>query len=205
MEHDVFISFALKDEDTAKKIYWHLKHNGIDCFWCNDLPGGAKYGQELGKAIICSKIFLVLLSSSADASDSVYQETMIAHNNKINKIPARLENISPVNLAYAVAGNLYFDLFTKPLEQRLPELVADIRKQLPSVRVETTVEPMPQITDGKWHDTDYQQLSQWVKDHVSMLTSGRTLTGRTFLYRLNRNTGKYQRKLKIPKGHGNKN
>jgi hypothetical protein len=199
MEHDVFISFAFKDEDTAKKIYWHLKKNGINCFWCNDLPGGAKYGQELGKAIIGSEIFLLLLSSSADASDSVYQEVMIAHNNKIKKIPARLENISPVNLAYAVAGNLYFDLFTKPLEQRLPELIADIKKQLPYIPIKLPSKPIPQIKDDKWHDTDYGQLSQWVKDRINVLTSGKTLTGRTFLYRLNRNTGKYQRKLRISK------
>jgi len=205
MGHDVFISFAFKDEAAANKIYSYLKNNGIDCFWCNDLPGGAKYGQELGRAIIGSKVFLLLLSPAADASDSVYQEVMIAHNSKIKKIPVRLENTSPVNLAYAVAGNLYFDLFTKPHEQRLPELVADINKQLEE-SIPPPDRPMPPpITDDRWHDVNYKDLSQWVKTRISVLTSGKTLTGRTFIYRLNRNTGKYQRRLKNPKRIGNAN
>jgi len=211
MGHDVFISFAFKDQRAASEIYDYLKSQGIDCFWCNDLPGGSKYGQELGKAIIASKIFLLLLSSEADASDSVYQEVMIAHNNKINKIPVRLENISPVNLAYAVAGNLYFDLFTKPFKQRLSELVVDIERQLggppplqpPPPRVpapKSKPKPPEIIRDPYWHDINYKALPDWVKqkDKISILNSGRTLIGGTFIYRLNRNIRKFQRKLKNP-------
>jgi TIR domain len=219
MVHDVFISFAFKDQTVASEIYDYLKSQGIDCFWCNDLPGGSKYGQELGKAIIASKAFLLLLSSESEASDSVYQEVMIAHNNKIKTIPVRLENISTVNLAYAVAGNLYFDLFTKPLKQRLPELVVDIKTQLgkhpPPPRPPTpTPKPPPKsrpqpgsqpkfpekIRDSYWHYISYDELPGWVKekDKISTLNSGRTLIGRTFIYRLNLNIQKFERKLKNP-------
>jgi hypothetical protein len=209
MGHDVFISFAFKDQRAASEIYDYLKSQGIDCFWCNDLPGGSKYGQELGKEIIASKAFLLLLSSEADSSDSVYQEVMIAHNNKIKTIPARLENISPINLAYAVAGNLYFDLFTKPLKQRLPELVVDIRTQLgeppptprPPTRATQTKPLLPEIiSDPYWHYISYEALPNWVKvkDKISILNSGQTLVGRTFIYRLNRNIRKFERKLKNP-------
>jgi len=211
MEHDVFISFAFKDQTVASEIYDYLRSQGIDCFWCNDLPGGSKYGQELGKAIIASKAFLLLLSSESEASDSVYQEVMIAHNNKIKTIPVRLENISTVNLAYAVAGNLYFDLFTKPLKQRLPELVVDIKTQLgkqpsppppPKSRPQPRSQPkLPEkIRDSYWHYVSYDALPDWVKekDKIRILNSGRTLIGRTFIYRLNRNIRKFERKLKNP-------
>lgn len=211
MGHDVFISFAFKDQTAAREIYDYLKSQGIDCFWCNDLPGGSKYGQELGKAIIASKAFLLLFSSEADASDSVYQEVMIAHNNKIKTIPVRLENISPVNLAYAVAGNLYFGLFTKPLKQRLPELVVDIKTQLgeprppppkPQPKPQPRSQPKPPeiIRDPYWHYISYETLPDWVKekDKINILNSGRTLIGKTFIYRLNRNIRKFERKLKNP-------
>jgi len=205
MRNDVFISFAFKDEEVATKIHDYLKNNGVNCFWCKDIPGGGEYGKIIGKSITESEVFVLLLSSAADASDSVYGEVMIAHNAKITKMPVRLENITPQNLLYAIAGNLYFDLFNQPFEQALKSLLMDIKKHLeepvptgsiPLATKNTGLALADVIEDGKWHEIEYKDLSQWVKDRMPILTSGKTLVGKTFIYRLNKNTGKYQRKLK---------
>ena len=203
MSHEVFISFAFKDEEVAGKIHSHLQDRGIDCFWCNDLPGGAKYVTELGRAIRESKALLLVFSSAADSSDSVINEVTIAHNNRIPRIPLRLENVLPVNLEYVLANSLFFDVFPKPLEYYLPQLVADIRKLLeikqgdePAKR--TKVSP-DRIEDRNWHDTDKKDFSQWLSDRIKELDSGRTVVGKTFIYRRNKYTGKYQKKLKHQK------
>jgi hypothetical protein len=207
MENDVFISFAFKDEEIAQKIHDYLMNNGVNCFWCKDIPAGGDFGRILGKAILDSKIFLLLLSAASDAEsrDSVYQEAMIAHNAKIKKIPVRLEDIMPQNLLYVIAGNLYFDLFNQPLEQALKLLLIDIKKQLseqvptesvPSVAKSTNVDSADVIKDDKWHDVELKDLSQWVKDRIKILTDGKVLRGKTFIYRLNKATGQYQKKLK---------
>lgn len=193
MSHDVFISFASKDEEVAGKIHSHLQDRGIDCFWCNDLPGGAKYVTELGRAIRESKALLLVFSSAADSSDSVINEVTIAHNNRIPRIPLRLENVLPVNLEYVLANSLFFDVFPKPLEYYLPQLVADIRKLL---EIKQGDEP---IEDRNWHDIDKKDFSQWLSDRIKELDSGRTVVGKTFIYRRNKYTGKYERKLKPQK------
>ena len=126
--HDVFISFAFADKDAAAKIHACLKNNGISPFWCDELTAGQDYPQLLGKAIRDSKSFLLLVSDSADNSDSVRKETTIAHNNKKPIIPVRIEDILPKNLEYLIANSLFFDAFPQPLEQYLPRLTGDIKK-----------------------------------------------------------------------------
>lgn len=209
MSHDIFISFAFRDEEVAKKIYSYLQDRGISCFWCKDLPGGAKYVTEIGRGIRESKALLLVFSSAADSSDSVINEVTIAHNNKIPRIPLRLENVLPVNLEFVLANSLFFDVFPKPLEYYLPQLVADIRKLLQIEQVDEPIEKSKVSTeesegiltdlwieDSKWHDIDRKDLSQWVLSNIKKLDSGKTIVGKTLIYRRNKFTGRYQRKLK---------
>jgi len=126
--HDVFISFAFEDKESAAKIYASLKGSGICPFWCEDLTAGGDYPQLLGEAIRNSKSFLVVLSDSSDNSASVRKETTIAHNNNKTIIPVRIKNILPKNLEYLIANSLFYDAFPQPLEQHLPRLTSDIKK-----------------------------------------------------------------------------
>ncbi len=126
--HDVFISFALEDKESAAKIYAHLKDSDVCPFWCEDITAGGDYPQLLGEAIRNSKSFLLVLSDSSDNSATVRKETTIAHNNKKIIIPVRIKNILPKNLEYLIANSLFFDAFPQPLEQHLPRLTSDIKK-----------------------------------------------------------------------------
>jgi hypothetical protein len=143
-----------------------------------------------------------VFSSAADSSDSVINEVTIAHNNRIPRIPLRLENVLPVNLEYVLANSLFFDVFPKPLEYYLPKLVADIRKLLEIKQGDEPLEqtlPDLRIEDSRWHEIDKKDLSQWVLSRIKELDSGRTVVARTFIYRRNKFTGKYERKLKPQK------
>ena len=126
--HDVFISFAFEDRESAAKIYAHLKASGICPFWCEEITAGGDYPRLLGEAIRNSKSFLLVLSDSSDNSASVAKETTIAHNNKKPIIPVRIKNILPKNLEYLIANSLFYDAFPQPLEQHLPRLTSDIKK-----------------------------------------------------------------------------
>ena len=130
--HDVFISFAFPDKQAAAKIYTYLKSNGINPFWCEDLAAGQDYPKLLGEAIRDSKSFLLVVSDSADNSDSVRNETTIAHNNKKPIIPVRIDDKLPKNLEYLTASSLFFHAFPQPLEQYLPKLTSDIKKIIES-------------------------------------------------------------------------
>jgi hypothetical protein len=90
--------------------------------------------------------------------------------------------------------------------------VADIRKLLESKQGD---EPLEQtkvstgksdrtphdlwIEDSNWYNIDKKDFSQWLSDRIKELDSGRTVVGKTFFYRRNKYTGKYQKKLKTKK------
>jgi len=61
------------------------------------------------------------------------------------------------------------------------------------VELQTRIRLM--IKDHKWHDIDYDNLRDWVKRRKDTLAAGEELKGKTFRYKLNHNTGRYQIRL----------
>jgi len=53
-----------------------------------------------------------------------------------------------------------------------------------------------EIKDHKWHDVAYDDLKAWVKNRKDYLDAGNELGGKTFRYRLNKSTHKYQFRLR---------
>ncbi len=208
MSHDVFISFAFKDQKAAECIRDYLEKNGINCFMCTDLPSGVDFDVQLGEAIRKSKVLLLVFSAHADESESVRAEMNIAKTNKITRVPVRIEDRMPNKLAYLIGTALFFDAFPPPLENHLPRLCKDIHAILNQLKtpprglhhlpqpVISPTAPLPKLLPGKWYEVDYDDLNDWVKERIKVLESGKQLVGRTFIYRKNRYTGKYERKLK---------
>jgi len=61
------------------------------------------------------------------------------------------------------------------------------------VELQTTIRFL--VKDHKWHDIEYDNLKGWVKKRKDRLDAAEELKGKTFRYRLNRSTGKYQVRL----------
>ena len=206
MSHDVFISFAFKDRKIADCIRAYLEENGVKCFMCTDMPGGVDFDVQLGEAIRQSRLFLLVFSTHADESESVRAEMNIAKTHKITRIPVRIEDRMPNKLAYLIGAALFFDAFPPPLEKYLPKLAEDINTLLNQSKTPEAssqpkpgtgaVAPSPKLLPDRWYEIDYKDLNAWVKDRIKVLNSGKQLAGRTFIYRKNRYTGKYERKLK---------
>lgn len=130
MSHDVFISFAFKDQEAANSIRTYLEKNNLKCFMCTDLPGGTDFAIKLGEAISQSQLLLLVFSTSADDSESVRSEVNIAKMHNKTRIPVRIEDRMPNKLAYLIGTALFFDAFPAPVETHLPRLVLDIRRHL---------------------------------------------------------------------------
>lgn len=207
--HDIFISHSVKDGEISHRIYTYLEAKGIKCFMdARDLVPGKPYPGQLANAIRGSHAVVLVFSSSSDVSEPVQNEVGLARNNKIPIIPVRIENVFPQELALFITTSQWLDAFPPPIEKHLPKLVNAIKACLgPTGKGEEATpsrsEPQPQprttsiITDQDWHDIEYNDLTNWVKGKVKLLDSGKTISGKTFYYRRNRYTGKYQRKLKM--------
>jgi curved DNA-binding protein CbpA len=53
-----------------------------------------------------------------------------------------------------------------------------------------------EVKDYKWHDIDFENLKAWVKKRKDFLDTGQELPGKTFSYRLNKISHKYQFRLR---------
>lgn len=207
MPHNVFVSHSFKDQEISDCIYTYLESKGIKCFMdTRDLVPGKPYPVQLSNALRESRAVVLVFSSSSDSSEPVQNEIGLARNNKIPIIPVRIENVLPHELALFITTSQWLDGFPPPIERHLPKLVKAIKAHLETKQKEEAV-PIGtssqsqqdkfnnMITDQDWHDIEYKALTSWVKGKIKLLDAGKVIRGKTFLYRRNRNSSKYQRRL----------
>lgn len=91
--HDVFISYSTQDQFDADLVKRILESNEIICWMApGSIPPGSNYAREIPNAIRNAKIFLLLLSRAAQASNWVPIELTCAINDQKVIIPFMLEN-----------------------------------------------------------------------------------------------------------------
>jgi parallel beta-helix repeat protein len=117
----VFISYSRKDLGFVEHLAADLQSAGLKVWY--DLSGlevGARWGQEISRAIRKSRYFLVLLSPNSSESEWVEKEYIYANNFRLNIVPVLYKPcILPL-----WAGNLhYIELNEDNYQARLPALL----------------------------------------------------------------------------------
>ncbi|MCD6568231.1 MAG: toll/interleukin-1 receptor domain-containing protein [Dehalococcoidia bacterium] len=211
MSHDIFISYAKKDAGIAREVHEYLEQNGIECFIDAELIPGVGYHTQLAKALKESRLLVLIFSHNADVAEGVGQEVAMARTKSIPIIPFRTEDIMPEELAFFLSTPQWLDGFPPPIAKHLPVLLSAVGYHLAGEQAgvgkpqfaedQTNGEAIGSsktqvVKDHEWHDVDYKDLSGWVKERIRDFNAGKQLKGRTFVYRKNRFTDKYQRKLK---------
>jgi len=216
MNHDVFISHSTKykDQEAANRIYDYLNGKGIGCFMdTRNLIPGVPYPDQLTRAIEESRVVVLLFSSNSNASSAVRNEITMA-TTSCNKpiIAVRIEDTLPSGgLKLLLASPQWADAFPPPLEKHLPKIIEAIRYHLQIEHLEPSVTPREFSEDISsaprskfelvlknhyWHDISFGNLPNWVKRQKRKLDEGKDVVGRTFRYRFNRRTRKYQIRLR---------
>ena len=210
MSYDVFISHSSEDHTTVYEVASFLKEKGITCFTDDDnLPPGSIFSEVIATAIKESSVFLLIFSSNSDPSPDVRREVELAlKNSKLPIIPFRLENLQPDKLRYQLAGISWMDGFPPPLQKQLPQLLDTIRHYLLADNTAPPLNPPlnpeqspPSGTEqpakpGVWYPVDFNKVNDWVRANINICNSGKYLRGKTWIYRKNPDTGKFERKLK---------
>jgi hypothetical protein len=156
MAHDVFISYSTKDKSAADAACAALEAEGIRCWIApRDILPGQEYPAAIVKAISETRVFVLLLSGSANASPQISREVERAVNRGAPVIPVRLEDVKPTaSLEYLINTPQWLDAFTPPLEPHLAYLTRVVRTLLgegdapastvvPSDRAPAASEPPP--------------------------------------------------------------
>ena len=90
---DVFISYKAEEIEEASWVKSVLESNGITCWMAPScIPGGSSYAVEIPQAIRQAKVFVLILSSKAQASQWVSREVDLAINEGKVVLPFMLEN-----------------------------------------------------------------------------------------------------------------
>ena len=144
MTHDVFISYSSRDKPIADGICATMEQNGVRCWIApRDIRPGADWGESIVHAIAGSKVFVLVLSHFANASQQIKREVERAVNRGLPIIPYRIEDVMPAeSLEYFISTPHWLDAFTPPIEQHA-QYLADTVKRILNEPLGDAAPPLP--------------------------------------------------------------
>ena len=133
MNHDVFISYSHKNINAAQAICHELEDKGIKCWMApRDIPVGAKYASVISKAIVHSKIVVLVFSDYSARSPWVESEINIAFSNRKTIIPYKIDktNYEEFDEFYLMLNNRHWIEAYPDYKTRFKELVTIVAQTL---------------------------------------------------------------------------
>ena len=130
--YDVFISYSRKDTETADRILAALEKAGFRCFIDRvGISGGADFPAVLSRAILSSRLILMLASEHSYKSEYTQKELVFAVNNKGSQFifPLIIDGSTlPKNFEFLLS-NINYRMLSD--DYRIEEeLIDDIRHRL---------------------------------------------------------------------------
>lgn len=132
---DVFISHSSKDNEVAQKIVRLLDSNGISTWLdLNDIPAdGGVFAGHITQGLNSAKVFLLILSSSANASPHVLNEINMAFSNRLPFVIYNLdlsENDFTDDLKYYLASKQFIKVSELGEQKSQQMLLTYIKERL---------------------------------------------------------------------------
>jgi class 3 adenylate cyclase/tetratricopeptide (TPR) repeat protein len=136
LAHQVFLSYATEDVDTARLLCRVLEQEeGIRCWIApRDVEAGTDYAAAILEGIKDAELAVLLFSAHANASPYVLREIERAVAYERPVLSLRLDGTPPsASLEYYLNLWQWLDA-PRGIESRRPEIVAAVRKQLQAAR-----------------------------------------------------------------------
>jgi hypothetical protein len=133
---DVFISYSSDDKPIADAACAALESANIRCWIASrDISPGRDYGESIIDAIEGAKIFVLILSGSANASPQISREVERAVSKGLVIVPVRIEDVVPSrNLEYFISSPHWLDAFPPPRERYFAKLIESVHALLDTER-----------------------------------------------------------------------
>lgn len=111
----VFISYASENHAEAEMIRGDLEADGFRCWMASrDILGSTDYLTVIPQTIESTKVFLLVLSAQAMASDHVYREVHTAADAKLPMLPVRIDSAAiEGRLKFAIASAQWIDAYPR--------------------------------------------------------------------------------------------
>jgi TolB-like protein/cytochrome c-type biogenesis protein CcmH/NrfG len=128
---DVFVSYASQDAELANAVVLAVEKNGLTCWIApRDVIPGDLYADGIIRAITGSKVFVLVLSRSAIASNHVGKEVERA-SSKRRPIVALRTDATPLTpaLEYFLSESQWIELHAGQTDAALNKVVDAVRRQ----------------------------------------------------------------------------
>ena len=121
--YDVFISYSTKDSEQAFALLKILEDHGLRCWIApRNIPRGAKWADEIDKAIQNARVFVVIVSSHSVESKQVPKEVALAVTACESIFPFRIDDIGlQGSFRYYLSDYQFTDATTDP-SKKMTEL-----------------------------------------------------------------------------------
>ena len=128
MAHDVFLSYATADRNTALAATAALEVQNIRCWIApRDVVPGTEYGQQIIDALKSCRVMVLIFSADANNSSHVRKEVERAVSAERIIIPFRVQDIMPTGaMEYCLGNTHWLDAVTPTLEAHLATLAAAV-------------------------------------------------------------------------------
>jgi hypothetical protein len=104
--HDVFISYAAEDRETAGVVATYLTARGVRVWWDEAITPGANWAEKIESALKSAKCVIVLWSGASIASKWVKKEARYAEDRSV-LVPALIQDVSiPFEFEHVQAARL---------------------------------------------------------------------------------------------------
>jgi hypothetical protein len=131
MAHDIFVCHAHADLNTASAACAKLEAAGVRCWIAPRDVDAGPYARQLVHAITSASAVLLIFSDNTNKSEHVLRELEIASKHQKVIIPFRIEDVPPnEDLEYFTLRVHWLDALSPPMETRLAELVAFVKRLL---------------------------------------------------------------------------
>src|SRR5579872_5233441 len=143
MTRDVFISHAGDDASVAVEVCALLEKRGVKCWMApRDVAAGSVWDEAILDAIESSRVFLLILSRSANDSQYVKNEVNRAFSERKPIVTFRIEDVMPGrSLQLYLARHHWTDAFPPPLAARIETLATSITALLDSSAASAAITP----------------------------------------------------------------
>jgi uncharacterized protein YegL len=200
-KHRTFISYPRKNAEFALKLARELKSAGFDVWFDQlDIPAGARWDDEVQKALADCGIFLVILTPEAIESENVKDEIGYAIDSRKRILPVLLK---PCNIPFRLRRFHYvdftmldYDLGVETAEKLLTSLInestipkrvhihppeldstpEDSSQQDGNVRVKIRDQEAVSQTEGEKHDVVEKPVMKLQKDYKNQANSDHPAT-----------------------------
>lgn len=146
MSGEIFISYRRADEPQARLLYNRLKELGVEAWYDAHVGAGEDWRTATAKALQNARIFVLLFSRAAAASDDITKELAAATFSKKLVVPVRIEDIQPEGaFLYELAGRNWINAFDET-EAKLGELARSLAALVKSGKEDPAMLPFDRGT-----------------------------------------------------------